>query len=301
MDFKPDDRKTTYRLFTQEKKTAPNIIFSVTALKWIHALIEAHSSEVGFYAVVDETKENTYYIRDIFYPKHDEANGGTCETSTEGETEIMEYLIEKNREDDIPKIRFWGHVHPQGFTSPSGQDETQAFERMNSTQSYLIRAICTDKEISISFFDYKDQIRFDNIKWTIEEGASNSALMIKLDKIKELVNQDYSNSAYNTIADVYGIFKEDQEYAMIEQKIKELKEKNIPKPRSYGSVHTYNATQQGNLFGHGHHGIVKQLAEDRNWNEDEDENTILDEKELASLMSDVNVQIEDFKKQTGAG
>jgi len=318
MNFKPDIRKTTYRLFTQEKKTAPNIIFSLTALKWIYALIKAHDTEVGFYAMIDEPEVNTYYVRDVFYPKHCAANGGTCEISPEGETEIMEYLVEKGLEEEICKIRFWGHYHPQGFTGPSGQDETQAFERMNSTQAYLIRAICTETEISVSFFDYNNQIRFDNIKWTVEQGASKSAIIQKLDMIKNLVTPDYSEDPHKIIAHACAILQEDQEMEQIELKIQLLKEKNIPIQKTYyrsggETIHTQGG-QQGNLFHHtnstmNHYNIIDRIGkktiddddDDDDFSNDNDKNSLLSEDEMVGLITDIDEQIVKFQNKKAVG
>jgi len=298
MEYKPDNRKTTYRVFKEETRVAPKVIFSVTAIKWIDALIEAHNSEVGFYAIVDEHGNDTYYIRDIFYPKHSEMNGATCEISAEGETDVMEWLLEKGREDDIVKMRFWGHVH-SGFTTPSGQDETQSYELMNRRQSYLIRAICMKGEISVTFFDYENQIRYDNIKWTVEEGASNGLLIQKLDKIKELVNEDYTEDPHDVLVRVFNIMREDQEREEIEQKIKKLKEENKPKfGHQYHSRSGYGVSQQ-NLFSgcnstatHNTNQKVKQVT----YNENDDPNDILNEEELISLMTDVDNQITEFNK-----
>ena len=287
MDFKPDGRKTTYKVFNQEKKIAPKVIFSITALKWIHALIEAHSGEVGFYAIVDEPEENTYYIRDVFYPKHSEANGATCEISAEGETDVMEWLIENGRENDITKMKFWGHLH-SGFTSPSGQDETQAYELMNRRESYIIRAICMKGEISISFFDYENQIRFDNIEWTTEEKNSHSALTNKMDKIKEIVNNDGQQDVYDSLVEIYNTIREDQEMEEIEQKVKKLKEENMPTVKTYGR----SGGSQQNLFNHT--GPTSNIA--RVTCGQDDSNDILDEKELANLMNDVEYQITEFNK-----
>jgi len=293
-EFKPDNRKVTYRLLNQEKRTAPEIVFSLTSLKWIHALIEAHTGEVGFYAIVDEPAENTYYIREIFYPKHDEANGATCEISAEGETKIMEWLIEKGREDDIPKLKFWGHVH-SSFTQPSGQDEDQAIELMNRRQSYVIRAICMMGEISITFFDYVNQIRFDNIKWTIEDGVSSSAVNHKLGKIKELVDNVSEDAGLDTLIDIAKVMKEDQELQEIEQKIKKLKEINIPKYTSHHHYGRYDGGYQQNLFpsGTGNSKYFQHRLTDRTGDK-EDPNDILNEEELASLMVDVEKKITDF-------
>jgi len=75
--FKPDIPKTNYTLLNPPKMTPPTIIFGTTALKWIWSLVDIHPLEVGFYAMVDERPNYTFFIRDVFYPKHSEANGAT--------------------------------------------------------------------------------------------------------------------------------------------------------------------------------------------------------------------------------
>lgn len=297
MNFKPDDRNTTYRNLSPEKKIPPKIIFSTLALKWIEALIDAHDSEVGFYAVVDERNENTYFIRDIFYPKHDEANWGTCEISPEGETDIMNYLIEKNRENDIPKIRFWGHVH-SGFTTPSGQDEQQALERMRQTQAFLIRAICTSEEISISFFDFNNQIRFDNVKWEIEEQDSKDVMSEKLEEIKTLLDQGFADDNIKEVFEgIVETLLHDKDMELIKEKVKKLKEANMPKHAYHRGVNSY----QQNLFDHSNDNYINRFLRKstptlnkKEEKEEIDDNEILNETETMSLMSDIDDEIQGF-------
>lgn len=74
----PDKQKTTYTMLSSKSKKPPRIIFSSKALKWIEALVDIHDQEVGFYGVVDSRENYTFFVRDIFYPKHSEANAGTC-------------------------------------------------------------------------------------------------------------------------------------------------------------------------------------------------------------------------------
>jgi len=234
--FRPDNRKTTYRMIANESLKPPKIVFSTTALKWIRALMDEHDTEIGFYAIVDERGENEYYIRDVFYPKHELVTHGTCEISPEGETEIMQYLIDKDRTDDIQKIRFWGHKHPgSNNTSPSGQDETQAMERMNSTGAFLIRAICSGDEISTSFFDYDRQIRFDNVNWEVEESEAEAIISDKLDRVREVLNSNENTevTAHEKFTNIATILTVDDEMSKIRAKVKELKDVNVPKDNGY--------------------------------------------------------------------
>jgi len=60
----------TYIVLSPEKLMPPTIIFSRYALKWIECLVEAHNEEIGFFGVVDQLPDYTFYVRDIFYPKH---------------------------------------------------------------------------------------------------------------------------------------------------------------------------------------------------------------------------------------
>ena len=127
--MKNTNKPTTYLMLKPEKKTPPNVIFSRLALKWIKNLVDMHNEEVGFYGVVETLPNYTFYVRDIFYPKHQLMNAGTCEISSEGEANLMNWLIEHDRMDDIQKMMLWGHSHHRMGVEPSSQDEKQAMEK----------------------------------------------------------------------------------------------------------------------------------------------------------------------------
>lgn len=163
------NEKTTYT-YIGPTPTVPKVVFSQKAVKWLAVMADVHDTEVGVFGIVDERGGNEFFIREIFYPKHQEANHTTCEISAEGETKMANWLMDKGREDDLSKVRFWAHSHHTMGVSPSGQDETQAIERMTRTSSYLIRGIFNKKgEMSVSFFDYRTSRKFDHIKWTIDD------------------------------------------------------------------------------------------------------------------------------------
>jgi hypothetical protein len=184
--MKPEPAKqTTYTTLEPIKITAPTIRVTGNALKWLTAIADLHPHEVGVFGFVDELENNTYVIRDIFYPKHSEAAGATCEISPEGETLMAEWLMTHNREADLSKAKFWGHSHVDMGVSPSGQDETQSIERMNRNESYLIRGIFNKAGLlSISFYDYQNKRRFDNIKWETDEDEEDKKIRAKILELK---------------------------------------------------------------------------------------------------------------------
>jgi hypothetical protein len=225
--LKPDTKPTTFTTLSKEKKTPPKIVFGTTALKWIHSLVDIHSQEVGWYAIVDERPEYTFFIRDVFYPKHSEANGGTCEISTDGESDMANWLMDNNRLDDIEKVRLWGHSHHTMGTGASGQDESQALDRMTSTQSFLIRIICNKSgEISCSFFDWDNQVRFDHIKWTVEDDTPSHWEEAKATDIASVMSGDLSTK--KKLKAIREISEKEYEIDWIREKVTALKKVNIP-------------------------------------------------------------------------
>lgn len=232
-NFKKKNINTTYRSLIPESKPSPRIIFSKKSIMWIRALIDNHDYEVGFYATVEKYQnEDTFYINNVYYPKHSEANTGTCSISSEGETDLINFLIENNKMDEIKKMRLWGHKHMSG-TGPTAQDEQMAFHRIKSTNSYLIRVICDDKEMNISFFDLEKNIRFDNVHWEVEKKNEYDDIK-KINLIKELVNEFDNNCvskdgiSYSKIIDeIYKIISDDFDYNKIVEKVLQLKEINM--------------------------------------------------------------------------
>ena len=184
--MKPEPNKqTTYTTLEPVKINAPTIKLTKDAIKWLTAMADIHHTEVGVFGFVDEPEPNVYLIRDIFYPKHSEAAGATCEISPEGEAMMAEWLMTNGRENDISKARFWGHSHVNMGVSPSGQDEIQSIERMNRNQSYLIRGIFNKEGLlSISFYDYHNKRRFDNIKWETDVDNDDAAIRAEITQLK---------------------------------------------------------------------------------------------------------------------
>lgn len=185
--MKCDKEKTTYTSISRDTVSAPKVYFTAKALKWISVIADMHEEEVGILGVVKKNQNDVYVIDDIFYPKHQAMNSGTCEISPEGESDMVNWLISKGREDDIENVRFWAHSHGQGGVSPSGQDEQQSIERMERNKAFFIRGIFNKRGIlSVSFYDYDNKRRFDNVKWDTEPDEELSNIKAKVEELKKV-------------------------------------------------------------------------------------------------------------------
>ena len=190
------------------KTLQPLIQFSLKTLATIRYIVDNVDTEVGWLGTVDKINDNHYVVKDIFLPKQD-VNGGTCELNDEGLFELYEQLTNSGREDDLDKIRFWGHSHGNGGVSPSGQDEEQAIEMLKNNTDYLIRAIANKSgKMAISYFNYSKQYAIDNVLWQMNDGVNHDEIKKEFEPlIKENVKTlGYQNNNFNRSGsmDYYG-------------------------------------------------------------------------------------------------
>ena len=181
-----NSKDTTYVSLEKTTVKPPVIILTQKALNWMSVIAELHDEEVGVIGIVREDGDNTYIIDDIFYPKHQMMTGATCEISPEGEADMVNWLASKGRIEESTMIRFWGHSHVNMGTSPSAQDEDQAIYRMKRNRAYFIRGIFNKKgALTISFYDYENRRRFDNIKW-LHESDELDEIRAKIEALKKV-------------------------------------------------------------------------------------------------------------------
>jgi hypothetical protein len=107
----------------------PKVIIDERALEWIRAIVDQHDTEVGFFACVDKIgDDNTFFIRNVEYPRQDLVTGATCEMDRGSQAELMRKLIAENREGDLSKMKVWGHSHVNMGVGPSAQDHEQSMK-----------------------------------------------------------------------------------------------------------------------------------------------------------------------------
>jgi hypothetical protein len=225
----------------------PKIQFTKYAMKWISAIVESHSEEVGFYGIVDE-EDGVYTITDIFYPKHELVTGTTCEIDPAGMQQIMMHLLSKGLDSEIGKLKMWGHSHVRMAVGPSGQDEKQALELVRDNGDYLIRIIANKKgEIGITFFSLDTGYKYSDLPYTVVESDEEKQDM--LDAISSVMNSN------NADVDLVNVIRNivtpksliDDEYRGIVDKVNAMKKDNIPTPKP----HYYNNYKKNNTANFG--------------------------------------------------
>jgi len=219
---------------------APKIIIDQKAKEWMKAIVDLHETEVGFYALSTMRDDNTFFISDVYYPKHNIANLGHCEIADSGQSDFMRLLISQGREDDVGKIKVWGHSHVDMGISPSKDDHDQAMESARDNKDYFIRLITNKKhQIGVSFYDYKKNLIYDEVDWEIEVSNAESIYETKVNQIINIItaNQNYTQAIkeIRLVLDNNVFYQEACEY------IKLKKEENMPQP-------TFNG--QTSLFAH---------------------------------------------------
>ncbi len=236
--FKEESSQTTYIHLSKSVFSSPLVIFTRKAAKWIKALVMNHDTEVGFYGLVDMMENNVYRVSEIFYPKHNEANGATCEISPEGETQLMEELLARpDGEKLISKVILWGHSHNTMVVFASSQDETQAIQRMDSTHSIVIRIIVNKSmDMSISIFDPEKCVKFDKVHFKVEDTESDAYYESVISKINECATMP-NVLAKDRVDQIRKLVETDSEYEEIKSQVIVLKEKNMPvkTPYSYST------------------------------------------------------------------
>lgn len=225
--MKIPNSKTTFEMLSKSDNAVPKVIFDKNAIKWFEALAEIHPAEVGCLAIVDKLPNYTFFVRDVFYPKHDLATSGTCEISASGSAEVANWLFDHNRSDDVGKINCWGHSHHTMGTSPSTQDEEQAVALMKESKSAIVRCIFNKaNEMSVSLYDYEKGIRFDNIVWSITKWSSGECEAM-VEKIRNIVNTKDGVEAMGLIEEALSRNDVDEKNK-IKAKVVELMKVNIP-------------------------------------------------------------------------
>lgn len=227
--MRPDNINTSCESIEPPKKEVPpTIIFAISALKKMKALIDLHSTEVAWLGTLVKRDENTYYIGDIYYPKHSEMTGTTCTISEKGITRLGGQLMREGHRDKVTQLMFWGHSHVNMPTGPSGQDEEESFDILKAFKKTLVRAICNKSgEISVSVFDWDRKLRFDHIKWQFEDDTNSEFLNKKIEKIRETLDNAQDPIA-EKLENIKEIIAEDSEMEEIIEEFKRLQPLNKP-------------------------------------------------------------------------
>lgn len=182
-------------------KKYPEIIFTPKSLAVMKYIVDSVDDEVGWLGVVESYPDNKFLVTDIYIPNQG-VHGATCELMPDGLSTLAEYLIANGKEDDIGKIRLWGHSHVNMGVSPSNQDLSDSMRLANDCGNFFIRVICNKSGLmSVSFYDMINKRWIENIPWCIFDGVDRKEIadtygpMIK-ENVKKL---DTFNKTVSTV------------------------------------------------------------------------------------------------------
>ena len=139
----------------------PTIYITPNAYLKMRKLVDATSSEIGWYGTVSEYPglERVYLIDDIIvYPQT--VTGATCE---QDESKMFDFEMSLTTEQ-VNKKRFQGHSHVNMGVTPSGVDEAFYQDLLTQVTDYFIIAITNKRnEYTVRFYDIQNNILYSNI------------------------------------------------------------------------------------------------------------------------------------------
>jgi hypothetical protein len=247
--------------FQKKEIAPPKIIFTTNALLWMKALVDVHEIEVGWRGLVDVKKTDnvdSYIIDEIIYPKHLLMTHGTCEID---EMDVGNTLIARpTANEDMWKLRFWGHSHHTMDVSPSEQDNTMALDLLKRSQDYLIRAICNKKmEMSISFYDFKNDVKFDHVQW-MYINSSNDERIKEIEQkhneiiasLEPIVGKEVATAHAKEICKKMISEINDSKYKEIRDQVVELRKRNEPAAQTTVNFQSDNLYRGRNGISYGY-------------------------------------------------
>lgn len=162
----PHQAKPEVELLAERK--IPTIFLSLPAYQDTYLIIkESGDEELGWLGTVKRLDDDAYLIERIFLFEQD-VSASHCNFD---QKDLGKFWLEMLKRDPanremLNSILFWGHLHPDNMTEPSGQDEDQ-MEVFKHNQ-FFIRGIFTrGGEGRFTFFNYALGYKVTDCSWRI--------------------------------------------------------------------------------------------------------------------------------------
>lgn len=133
----------------------------------MQAVVAKISTEVGWLGATSE-KNGVITIHDIVVPEQ-EASGGTCELLPTGIAKALAKFKDMGYTPDV--VRLWGHSHAGMCTNPSGQDDTQGYDRAKNftgISNHYVRQIMNKRgEMHMTVYLPYWDVKVEKVDWTV--------------------------------------------------------------------------------------------------------------------------------------
>ncbi|HBK34999.1 TPA: hypothetical protein DDZ01_03325 [Candidatus Uhrbacteria bacterium] len=149
----------------------PLIRISPEALRDMYIFVDQGKEEIGWLGTV--TREgNVFLIEEVFLPEQ-KVHMARALITVDGLSKLTMDLLENRPEDGVEVInnlRFWGHSHVNGMTTPSGQDDRQMDQFKGNGCEWFIRGIFNKHgRMQFSIFFYDEGYVVHDVRWEIAQ------------------------------------------------------------------------------------------------------------------------------------
>jgi len=174
----------------------PRVLISRIAHDKMWHYIDIADQEVSWLGTVVE-QENDFLIEDVFLLEQGVSSANTDITEEGQEKLCQELLAQEDGVELWNKIRFWGHSHVNGGTSPSGTDEQQMKKFAKLDLPFWIRGIFNKKgRAEFSIFFYSTDLAVTDVAWSLAELADKSLRAAIEKEFAEKVTQAVAPTTY---------------------------------------------------------------------------------------------------------
>lgn len=118
-------------------KPAPLVTYEPLAWAKVVTAVQHCQLEVGWLGVVEVTTEG-YHIKEVYFPNQT-VSATETDIGAEAFGDILPQVYADGYSDE--QLRYWGHSHVNMGVTPSGQDESQVAEFLDSGCEFFIRGI----------------------------------------------------------------------------------------------------------------------------------------------------------------
>jgi len=184
--------------------TIPKVMLPPQVAADISYLSRHTKSEVGFMGLVTKesfTSEESvmvleYYTVTEIMLLDQQCHSATTELSEAAMAELGVALLARGENGaDYDRLRFWGHTHPFGSTSPSGQDNNQMSLFRRNGCPWFLRGIFAPQKMEWTLFDFYRNLVSNDVPWEVLYEVENRDAFWA----EEIRNKVHAFSAYSGI------------------------------------------------------------------------------------------------------
>ena len=159
----PHDFETSVTIL--DNVILPEIIITEKAyMDMIYITSQADSDEISWLGSVDKA-DNIYTINNV-YLFDQVVSSASTEITEKSIVKLGTEMLKAGSIKEVNKLRFWGHLHPGGSTSPSHTDNQQLGVFQKRCNDYFIRGIFGRKgRAEFTLFDFENGLCFNDIEW----------------------------------------------------------------------------------------------------------------------------------------